>query len=360
MIPRTTVEITDEEKQAIDRVLSSGQFVKGQEAKLLEQEFSTYQKAKFAATVNSGTSALHLSLLALDIKQGDEVILPPNTFAATVNSIILAGAKPVFVDIDPRTYLLDPQKIEEKISPNTKAIIPVHLYGLMCDMEAISKIAKKHNISIIEDACQSHGAECHGIRAGNLGTLAAFSFFPTKNTTVGGDGGIVVSNNEDLINKIKALRDHGRINGKHVMAGLNNRLSEILAAVGRSHLKKLDSFNQHRRATAKVYMNKLGNLPQIELPTEPEHFKHVFHLFTIKAENRDELKAYLKENNIGTTIMYKDRLNELDYITTITGEQDMPVNKEINSKILSLPISGTLPLDKIEIVCEKILEFYSQ
>ncbi len=359
MIPRTTVEITDDEKRAIERVLSSGQFVKGQESKSLEQEFAEYQNVKFAAAVNSGTSALHLAILALDIKQGDEVLLPPNTFAATVNSIVIAGARPVFVDIDPTTFLMDPNLIEEKITSKTKAIIPVNLYGLMCDIQNITKIAKEKNIAVIEDACQSHGAESHGYRAGNLSTLAAFSFFPTKNITVGGDGGIVVSNDEDLIIKIKALRDHGRINGKHVMAGLNNRLSEILAAVGRSHLTKLDGFNQHRREIAQLYEERLGSLSQIELPREPENFKHVYHLYTIKTSNRDELKDFLKENNIGSTVMYKDQLNELDYITAISGNQDMPVNKEINTKILSLPISGTLPLDKIEIVCKKISEFYS-
>ncbi len=360
MIPRTTVEITEDEKQAIERVLSSGQFVKGQEAELLEQEFSIYQRAKFAAVVNSGTSALHLSLLALGIKQGDEVLLPPNTFAATVNAIVLTGAKPVFVDIDPNTFLMDLTKIKKKITDKTKAIIPVHLYGLMCDMNEISKIAHERNLVVVEDACQSHGAECRGIRAGDLGTLAAFSFFPTKNTTVGGDGGIVVSNNEDLILKIKALRDHGRIDGVHVMAGLNNRLSEILAAIGRSHMRKLDSFNEHRREIAKLYKAKLGNLSQIELPYEPDQFKHVYHLYTIKVDNRDALKAFLKENNIGSTVMYQDRLNELEYIIELAGFQEMPINKEINSKILSIPISGTLELEKIERVCEKILEFYSK
>lgn len=360
MIPRTTVEITNDEKKAIDRVLKSGQFVKGQEAKMLEQEFSSYQNSKFAATVNSGTSALHLSLLALGITNGDEVILPPNTFAATANAIILTGAKPVFVDIDPKTFLLDPNKIEEKITPNTKAIIPVHLYGLMCDMDAITQIAEKHDLFVVEDSCQAHGAECRGNRAGVLGTIAAFSFFPTKNTTVGGDGGIAVSNNENLILKIKTLRDHGRVDGKHVMAGFNNRLSEILAAIGRSHLTKLDRFTQHRREIAKTYQKKIGKVEQIELPTQPEGFKHVYHLFTVKAQNRDELKAFLKENGIGTTVMYKDKLNELDYITSIAGKQDMPINTEINAKILSLPISGSLSLEKIEKVCEKIIEFYSR
>ncbi len=360
MIPRTTVDISKDEISAIERVLKSGQYVKGQEATLLEEEFAQYQKTKYAASVNSGTSALHLSLLASDIKSGDEVILPPNTFAATVNSIIIAGAKPVFCDIDPDTYLIDVTKIEKKITSKTKAIIPVHLYGLMCDMNAISMIAKENNLVTIEDACQSHGAECRGVRAGNLGTLAAFSFFPTKNTTVGGDGGIVISNNEDLIEKIKALRDHGRIEGKHVMAGLNNRLSEILAAIGRSHMKKLDTFNQRRREIASLYQKVLGELPQIQLPLEPDQFKHVFHLYTIKAENRDDLKTYLKEHSIGSTVMYKDRLNELEYITKIHGFQEMPVNKDINSKILSLPISGTLPLIDIKKVCKKILDFYSQ
>ncbi|MBN2156575.1 MAG: DegT/DnrJ/EryC1/StrS family aminotransferase [Candidatus Lokiarchaeota archaeon] len=359
MIPRTTVDLGNEERNAIERVLSSGQYVKGQEAELLEEEFAQYQQVEFAATVNSGTSALHLSLLALNIKNGDEVIIPPNTFAATVNAIIFTGAKPIFVDINPNTFLIDSTKLEKKINMNTKAIIPVHLYGLMCEMEKIQSIAQKNNIYIIEDACQAHGAACKGKKAGVQGDLAAFSFFPTKNTTVGGDGGIVISNNEELILKIKALRDHGRINGQHVMPGLNNRLSEILAAIGRSHLKKLDKYNQNRRDLASCYEEKLRNLFHIELPTEPPNFKHVYHLYTIKAEKRDELQKYLKKNNIGSSVMYKEKLNELNYIKEVAGYQKMPINDEISEKILSIPISGTYSKDKIRFVCEKIIEFYS-
>ncbi len=171
----------------------------------------------------------------------------------------------MFVDIDPKTYLIDHNKIKDSITSRTKAVIPVHLYGLMYDMKPITEIANENNIAVLEDACQAHGAEYNGYRSGSLGDLAAFSFFPTKNTTVGGDGGIVISNNDELIIKIKALRDHGRIDGKHVMAGLNNRLSEILAAIGRSHLKKLYNYNAHRRAIAKKYKDKLENLSQVEL-----------------------------------------------------------------------------------------------
>lgn len=199
MIPRTTVDISDEERLAVERVFKKGQFVKGKECQNLEREFANFQGTKFGAGVNSGTSALHLSLLALNVKSGDEVITIPNTFAATINAIILTGAKPVFVDINPKTFNIDVDKLENKITEKTKAILPVHLYGLITDMNQVDEIAKKHDLNVLEDACQAHGAEYFGRRSGSIGDLAAFSFFPTKNATVAGDGGIVLSNNEVLI-----------------------------------------------------------------------------------------------------------------------------------------------------------------
>lgn len=359
MIPRTTVDIGEDELNAVNRVLRSGQYVKGEECNLLEEEFSKYQNVKYGAGVNSGTSAIFLGLKSLGIKPRDEIITVPNTFAATVNSILMLGAKPVFVDIDFSTFNIDVSKIEDVISKRTKAIIPVHLYGLMSDMNPIKDIAEDNNLSILEDACQAHGAEYFSKRAGSIGDLTAFSFFPTKNVTVAGDGGIVLSNNEKLIDKIKALRDHGRRNGKHVMIGLNNRLSEILAAIGRAHLKKLDKYNDNRRKIADTYNQSLKDISKIVTPIEPEGYKHVYHLFTIKTKKRDELKKYLKENDIGTKIMYEERLNELDYVKQTAGNQPMPINDEVNQEILSLPISGTLDLEKINCVCDKIREFYN-
>jgi len=358
LIPRTTVDIGNEELEAIKKVFESGQFVKGKEAENLEKEFSKYQNVKEGATVNSGTSALHLSLLALDVQKGDEIILPPNTFAATVNAIILAGGKPVFVDVNSDTFTIDHEKIENSITSRTKGIIPVHLYGLMCEMGAISDIAKDHELFILEDACQSHGAEYFGKRAGEIGDIAAFSFFPTKNTTVAGDGGIAISNNLELIEKIKALRDHGRIGGEHKLPGLNNRLSEILAAVGRIHLTKLDSFNNHRRKIAEIYNQEIIENDFLVLPVEPQNFKHVYHLYTLKTKKRALLQKYLKENNVGSKVMYKEKLNELEYVRNITEFQPMPINSVLNSEILSLPISGTLDIEKIKRVCSTINTFF--
>ena len=294
------------------------------------------------------------------MKSGDEVITVPNTFAATVNSIIMTGAKPVFVDINATTFTLDVSKLSKAITAKTKAIIPVHLYGLMADMKPIMEIAEEKGIYVLEDACQAHGAEYYGKRAGELGHIAAFSFFPTKNVTVGGDGGIVLSNDEELIEKIKALRDHGRKNGKHVMAGLNNRLSEILAVIGREHLKKLKSFTEHRRKIAKMYYEYLSDIPEIGLPLEPEGYKHVYHLYTIKAESRDRLQSYLRERGIQTSIMYKELLNKLSYVKKVAGNQETPINDSINPKILSLPISGTLPIENIETVAQEIINFYKK
>ena len=358
MIPRTTVDLGEEERKAMLKVLESGQYVKGKECKQLEEEFCEYQGVKFGAGVNSGTSALHLGLVALGVKPGDEVITVPNTFAATINPIIMMGAKPVFVDVNPQTFTIDVTKIPEAITPKTKAIIPVHLYGLMADMKSIADIAKENNLSVLEDACQSHGAEYFSKRAGAIGDMAAFSFFPTKNTTVGGDGGIVISNNEELIDKVVSLRDHGRKDGKHVMPGLNNRLSEVLAAVGRAHLGKLDQFNTHRIAIANEYKKNLSDLTEVDLPFAPDGYKHVYHLYTIKTEKRDQLREYLKENGVGSKVMYKERLNDLDYVKDVFGYQEMPINDKLSSRILSLPISGTLELDKINQVSVKINDFF--
>jgi len=359
MIPRTTVDIGEDEKKAINRVIKSGQFVKGKECEEFEKEFSSYQGVKYGAGVNSGTSALHLSLLALGLKSKDEVITVPNTFAATVNAIILAGGKPVFIDINPETFTIDVEKIAEKITERTKVILPVHLYGLMADIKHIKDIAEDKNLLVLEDACQAHGAEINGKKAGQIGDLAAFSFFPTKNITVAGDGGMIISNNEELIQKVKTLRDHGRINKKHVIAGLNNRLSEILAAIGREHLKKIDQFTKHRRKIAELYKSKLEDITQITLPIEPRNYKHVYHLYTIRVHDRDDLKSYLYSKNIGSSIMYAEQLNKLDYVIQVAGIQNTPINEQINKEILSIPISGTLDLNLVEQITDTIIKRYN-
>lgn len=358
MIPRTTVDIGNEELKAIKRVVERKQFVKGIECQLLEKEFAQTQGVKHGAAVNSGTSALYLSLLALGVQPGDEIITVPNTFAATINSLLLVGARPVFTDIDPETFTMDVSNLQELITSKTKAILPVHLYGLMSEMKPISEIAGDNGIFIVEDACQAHGAEYHGKMAGEIGDIAAFSFFPTKNTTVAGDGGIVLSNDEELIDKIKILRDHGRKGNIHICAGFNNRLSELLAAIGRENLKKLPTYNEHRRKIAKFYNEYLGDCEYTNLPIEPNGFKHVYHLFTIKAERRNRLQEFLKRNQIESKVMYSEKLNELDYVRKIAGMQKTPTNDNLNKKILSLPISGTLPFQYIEVICSKVKEFY--
>ncbi len=358
MIPRTTVDIGEEEIQAAIRVIKSGQFVKGPEAKALEQEFAAYQGVKYGVSVNSGTSALHLSLLMYNLNKNDEVILPPNTFAATINAIIHAGGKPVFADIDPETFTIDPVKVEEKITENTKGIIPVHLYGLMADMKAIQDLASDKNLFVVEDACQAHGAEFEGKRAGSMADIAAFSFFPTKNMTVGGDGGIVLTNNEELATKMSAIRDHGRINEKHVYVGLNYRLSEILAAIGREHLKRLDEQTAHRRKIAKIYTENLSDLEGLVLPIEPANRKHVYHLYTIKTDRRDEFQKFLKENKVGSKVMYEEELNELEYVKELIGYHETPTNNKVGKQILSLPISGSLEEEKIVMATEVIKKFF--
>lgn len=349
----------EEIDEAIHGVLNKSNYILGDEVEKFEEEFANYCETKYCIGVASGTDALFLSLKTLGIGPGDEVITVPNTFIATVLAISMVGAKPVFTEMDSETYNIDVSKIEEKITSKTKAILPVHLYGQPADIDPILEIAKKYNLFVIEDACQSHGAKYKGRRAGSLGDVAAFSFYPGKNLGAYGDGGAITINNEDLAEKIKILRNYGqKVKYHHLIKGFNSRLDTIQAAILRVKLKYLDEWNQKRRENAQKYNQLLSDL-DIVLPKELENTESVYHLYVIQTEKRDKLLEYLTEKEISVGIHYpipihlQPAYKDLDY-----KEGDFPVTEEYCKKIVSLPMFPELTTENIKYICEQIKRFY--
>jgi len=280
---------------AIKRVLDSGWYVLGEEVREFEKEFAQFNIVSHAIGVGSGTDALHIALRALEIGAGDEVITTAHTAVATASAIDLAGAKPIFVDIEPDFFTIDPDLIEDAITPKTKAIIPVHIYGQPCNMDAIMDIANKNNLKVIEDSAQAHGAEYKGKRVGSIGDIGCFSFYPTKNLGAIGDGGALVTNSDQLAEKIKLIREYGW-EERHISSkeGWNSRLDELQAAILRVKLKNLDKDNNLRQQHAKIYNDLLKDFP-IELPKTRSNSSHAFHLFVIKIEQRNKLRDYLQK-----------------------------------------------------------------
>jgi dTDP-4-amino-4,6-dideoxygalactose transaminase len=343
---------------AFKSVLENGIFVLGENVKRFEEEFAEYLGAGFAVGVGSGTEALHLSLKACDIGYGDEVITVPNTAVPTISAISFAGAKPVFVDITPDTYTMDLRKVEERITDKTKAILPVHLYGHSTEMEQIMKLAKAHNLRVIEDACQAHGAKYNSKNAGTIGDMGCFSFYPTKNLGAYGDGGMVVTNNEELYKKLIMLRNYGEVKKfTSKIEGFNSRLDEIQSAVLRVKLKYLDEWTNKRREIATMYHQLLYN-SNVQLPCERQWAKHVYHLFVIRVNKRDALKDYLHERGVGTQIHYPIPIHLQDAYKKLGHKAgDFPISERNAEEILSLPIYPELTTEEIEAVAGLITEF---
>lgn len=342
----------------IKKVLVKSEFILGEEVELFEKEFSRYLKVKYAIGVASGTAALHLGLVALGIEAGDEVITTPLTFMATVEPVIWLGAKPVFVDVDSKTYNIDPELIEEKITKKTKGIIAVHLYGQPCEIDKILKIAKKYNLFVIEDCAQAHGASFKGKKVGGFGDVGCFSFFPAKNLGCYGDGGMVVTDNKRVAGKIKLLRNHGRREKyRHKIIGYGERLDALQAAILRVKLKYLDEWNRKRRRKARLY-NKLLRKTDFILPYEDKKGKHVYYTYVIRAKKRDELKSYLENQGIQTNIYYPIPLHlqpALRYLGYKKG--DFPVAEKACREIISLPLCSEIGSDKIKYIVLKIKSF---
>ncbi len=345
--------------EAIQRVIMNCSFIGGEEVSFFEEEFANYCDAHYCVGVNSGTDALKFICKALDIVEGDEVILPVNTFIATALGVSSVGAVPVFVDCDHETYNIDPKKIEEKITPKTKAIIAVHLYGQPAEMDSILKIAKKHDLYVVEDACQAHGAYYKGQRVGSFGVASAFSFYPGKNLGAYGDGGAVITNEVCIAEKISKLREYGQKQKYvHTEKGTNSRLDGLQAAILRVKLKYLDEWNEKRKNVAACYHNSLGDL-RIDLPKTRPGRSHVFHLFVIEAYNRDELIQFLKQRDIFCGIHYPIPLHFQEAYKELGYESgEFPVSERVASRILSLPMYPELEKEEIDYVNDALSEFF--
>jgi len=344
--------------EAIKRTIDSGWFILGENLRNFEKAFADYLGAKFAVGVGSGTEALHLALVAAGVKAGDEVITVANTAVPTISAISFANAKPVFVEIDPDFYTMDPQHIESKITEKTKAIIPVHLYGQSADMDPILAVAKKHGLKVIEDACQAHGTEYKGKKAGALGDFGCFSFYPSKNLGGYGDGGICVTNNADYAEKILLLRNYGQKERyHHNIEGFNSRLDEIQAAVLSVKLRHLDAWNSKRRELAKTYDKLLGGT-SVSIPGKAEYSEHIFHLYVIRSKNRDDLQKHLKDKGISTNIHYPIPVHLQEAYKHLGIKRgDLPVTEKCAQEILSLPLFPELRDKEIEAVAEAIKSF---
>ena len=347
-------EIADQIEQAVHKILKGGWFILSEELANFEEEFSRYIGTKFGIGVNSGSDALLLAVQALGIGDGDEVLTVSHTFISTVDSIVRNGAKPVFVDIDPDTYCIDPAQIEKKVTKKTRAIIPVHLYGNPADMTSIMEIAQKYNLHVIEDASQAHGARYKGKRVGSIGDVGCFSFYPAKNLGAYGDGGMVVTNNSELAKKLRMLRNYGQPEKNvHAFVGVNSRLDEIQAAVLRVKLKYLDQWNQRRREIAGQYDTLLSELPVIT-PIAKEFAEHVYHLYVIKCRQRDALRQNLLQHNIHTQIHYPIPVHKQKAYQDLGFDIRLPITERICDEILSLPMHPWLSESDVQTVAGAI------
>jgi dTDP-4-amino-4,6-dideoxygalactose transaminase len=340
---------------AVQDVLNQSQFILGPNVTALEGEIAAYSGSAFAIGVASGTDALLLALRACGIGPGDEVITTPFTFIATAEVIALLGAVPVFVDIEPDTFNIDPEKIEQKITAKTRAIIPVHLFGHPAAMTAILGLAEKYKIKIIEDCAQAFGAEHHGKKVGALGDCGCFSFFPSKNLAGYGDGGMIVTNDEDVAKKIRMLRNHGStVRYYHSLIGYNSRLDEIQAAIIRVKFKHIDSFNTSRHANAEIYRTLL-HLSGMTLPMERLGCRHVYHQFTIRSARRDRIMAVLQENGIASAVYYPVPLHRQEaFAGGDASRERLACAEDCAGEVLSLPMFPELSQDEIRIICDVV------
>jgi dTDP-4-amino-4,6-dideoxygalactose transaminase len=348
-------QIAAELRSAVLRVLDSLDYVQGAEVAAFEEEFAAACGTRYAVAVNNGTSALHLALLAVGVGPADEVITVSHTFIATAEAISACGATPVFIDIDPQTYLIDPSLLEAAITPRTKAIIPVHLYGQMVDMDAILAIANRHGLPVLEDACQAHRASYKGRLAGSLGTAGCFSFYPSKNLGTIGEGGAVVTDDPELVARMRMLRDHGQSRRYyHDVIGYNYRMASIQAAALRVKLPYLDGWNAARRTHAEHYGRLLAKLPVTTPVTSPDG-SPVYHLYVIRASDREDLRQHLATHGIGSGIHYPVPIHLQRAYTGSSGTTvALPVTEAAASQILSLPMYAELTNRQIETVSESI------
>ncbi len=347
--------IRDEAESALQQVLDSGWFILGQQVSAFEEEFAAYVGARYAVGVGNGTEALQLAVMALDIGPGDEVLTVPLTACFTALAISATGATPTFVDIRPDSFNMDPEQIETRITPRTRAIMPVHLYGQSADMDPIMEIAERRGLYVIEDAAQAHGAEYKGRRLGSIGHIGCFSFYPSKNLGAYGDGGLCVTNDPALAERLRLLRNGGQSKRyHHEMLAINSRLDEMQAALLRAKLRHLDEWNDARRRIAHRYDELLAHSP-VTTPVEMAYGKHVYHLYVVRSPARDRLQAHLEAHGVGTQVHYPIPLHLQGCYRFLGGKRgDYPVAERAAEEILSLPIYPELTDDQVEYVAEVI------
>ncbi len=350
-------QIGAEAEKAVVEVMRSGCYILGPNVKALESELASYIGCNYTVALNSGTDALHIALRALDIGEGDEVITTAFTFVATAEAIGMVNAKPVFVDIDPDTFNIDPKKIEEAITPKTKAIIPVHLYGQACDMDAIMDIAKRHNLRVIEDCCQAIGATYKGKMVGTFGEIGCFSFYPTKNLGTMGDGGLCSVNDEKLRDRLISLRNHGSLVRYHNdELGVNSRLDEIQAAILRIKARHIDEWNTLRREKAAYYNELFANCVDVVTPKELDDTYCVYHQYTVKIPNRDAVHKMLSENGIGAMLYYPIPLHFQKVNAWLgMGKGSLPVTEDNTDIVISLPMFPELTKEEQETVASTLI-----
>lgn len=354
-------QILPEIRTEIEKVLESHKYILGPQVKEFENDMQKYCEAKHAVGCASGTDALVLALKALQIQEDDEVITTTFTFFATAGAISRVGAKPIFVDIKPDTFNIDPTKIENAITPKTKAIIVVHLFGQPAEMDIIMEIAQKHNLKVIEDNAQGIGAKFNGKVAGTIGDIGTLSFFPSKNLGAMGDAGMCLTNNDELAARLTQLRVHGE-NPQyfHKWVGLNSRLDTIQASVLKVKLPYLENWSDARRKNAQYYYSKLNDVPQIKTPFIHEKATSIYNQFTLLAEDRDELLKYLRNKNIGCAVYYPKPLHIQECFSKLGyNKGDLPIAEEISQKVISIPIYSEITKEQQDYVVENIKEFYS-
>lgn len=354
------LELKDKLDEAYNRVVfNESQFIHGEECKLFEEEYASYVEAKYCVGVGNGLDALYLTLRALDIKEGDEVIIPSNTYIATALAVSYTGATPVLVEPTIETYNIDVTKVEEKITNKTKCIIPVHLQGRPADIDAVKEIAKKYNLHVIDDAAQAHGTSYKGKKVGSLTECTCWSFYPGKNLGALGDGGCITTNNKELADKIRALGDYGSdFKYHHIYKGNNSRLDELQSAFLRVKLTKLDKWNDYRKKVANRYLTEITN-PLIKLPLAPNsEYDHIYHVFAIRCEKRDELEKYLNDNGISTVKHYPIPIHMQDcYKELNIAKGLLSIAEEISNTELSIPVYYGMNDEQIKYVINTINDF---
>ncbi|MGQ4554928.1 aminotransferase class I/II-fold pyridoxal phosphate-dependent enzyme [Halobellus sp. GM3] len=358
MIPIADPKLGDKELDRVRSVLESGMLADGPEVRSFEDEFASYCGTEYAVATSNGTTALHASMEGLGLGSGDNVLTTPFSFVASANAIRLCGAEPVFADIDPRTYALDPDATREVLEErdDIDAIVVVHLYGLAADMDAFCSIADEYDLLLIEDAAQAHGAEYDGTRVGSFGDAACFSFYPTKNMTTG-EGGMITTDREEVADAAARFVNHGRTDGyEHVELGHNFRMTSLAAAIGRAQLERLPELTEQRRSNAGRLSNGLQETP-LTLPHEPKDRRHVYHQYTVRADDRDKLRRHLEESGVGTGIYYPKCIHEQEAYADV--EYTAPMAEAAAEEVLSLPVHSNVSELNIETITTAVRKFYA-